>query len=347
MGGRSPRKRATERIFAIVAEGKFLGSMSNIDRAREEAAMWLVLLDDDPDDAARRVEFDAWLNAEAVNRDAWQAVGRTAALLPDADRLRSISADSKDSFSTHRPTVVRWRARRVLGVAAVALAACILAIVGPSIVLRLQADHHTGVAEIETLHLEDGSSVRLGPGSALRVAFSSGERRVQILAGEALFDVTADATRPFRVVTRDAVTTVIGTRFDVSLLEASTSVVVARGHVQVAPRSGVQPVDLHAGDWVRMAADGSTERGADRPDLFVLGPDHRVGVRNRPVAEVIERIRPWFAGRIVIADGEVGRQPVTGVFDAADPVRALDTLVGPQGGRVIRITPWLLIVSRS
>jgi transmembrane sensor len=317
--------------------------MSNIDRAREEAAMWLVLLDDDPDDAGRRVEFEAWLNAAPVNRDAWQAVGRTAALLPEADRLQRRSADSAAS----RPRVVRWRARYALGVAALALSACILAIVGPTIALRLQADYHTGVAEIETLRLDDGSSVRMGPGSALRVAFSSGERRVQILAGEALFDVAADATRPFRVVTRDAITTVLGTRFDVSLLQASTSVVVARGHVQVSSRSGVQTVDLRAGDSVRVAIDGSTERGDDRPDLFLPGPDHRVGVRNRPVAEVIERIRPWFVGRIVIADDEVGRRSVTGVFDAADPARALDALVGPQGGRVISITPWLLIVSRN
>jgi transmembrane sensor len=347
MGDRSPRKLAAERIFAIVAEGKRLAPMSNIDRAREEAAMWLVLLDDDPDDVARRVEFDAWLSAERVNRDAWQAVGRTAALLTDADKFQNGYADSITSSKAHRPTVVRSRARRALAAAALGLSACILAIVGPTIALRLQSDHHTGVAEVETLHLDDGSSVRMGPGSALRVAFSSAERRVQILAGEALFDVTADATRPFRVVTRDAVTTVLGTRFDVSLLETSTSVVVARGHVQVSSRSAVQPIDLRAGDWVRVAADGSTERGDDRPDLFVLGPDHRVGVRNRPVAEVIERIRPWFAGRIVVADDEVGRPSVTGVFDAADPARALDALVGPQGGRVIRITPWLLIVSRS
>jgi transmembrane sensor len=320
--------------------------MSNIDRAREEAAMWLVLLDDDPGDVARRAEFEAWLDAAPLNRVAWQSVGRTAALLPDADELQgSVAASVAPSRS--RPPVVRWRARYLAGAAALAVSACVLAIVGPTIALRLQADYHTGVAEVETLRLDDGSSVRMGPGSALRVAFSSGERRVQILAGEALFDVTADTTRPFRVVTRDAITTVLGTRFDVSLLEASTSVVVARGHVQVSSRSGVQTVDLRAGDSVRVGSDGATERGEDRPDLFLLGPDHRVGVRNRPVAEVIERIRPWFVGRIVIADDEVGRRSVTGVFDAADPPRALDALVGPQGGRVIRITPWLLIVSRN
>jgi len=346
MGGRSPCKQATERIFAIVAEGKRLASMSNIDRAREEAAMWLVLLDDDPDDVARRVEFDAWLRAERINRDAWQAVGRTATLLTDADRLQNGPAASRAPPNAG-PAVFRRRTQRVLAVAALAIAASIIAVVWPTLMLRLQADYRTGVAEVETLHLDDGSSVRLGPGGALRVAFSSNERRVRILAGEALFDVTADATRPFRVETRDAVTTVLGTRFDVSLLETSTSVVVARGHVQVTSNSGVQPADLHAGDWVRVTADGSMERGGDRPDLFVLGPDRRVGVRNRPVAEVIERLRPWFAGRILVADDEVGRKSVTGVFDAADPARALDALVGPQGGRVIRITPWLLIVSRN
>jgi transmembrane sensor len=190
-----------------------------------------VLLDDDPDDAARRAEFEAWLDAAPLNRDAWQAVGRTAALLPAADGLQRSPAPSTASVDVRRPAV-RWRTGYAFGVAALALCACILAIVGPTIALRLQADHHTGVAEVQTLRLDDGSSVRMGPGSALRVAFSSDERRIQILAGEALFDVTADATRPFRVVTRDAITTVLGTRFDVSLLEASTSVVVARGHTR-------------------------------------------------------------------------------------------------------------------
>jgi len=148
-------------------------------------------------------------------------------------------------------------------------------------------------------------------------------------------------------MTRDTKTTVLGTRFDVVMLEGSTSVGVARGHVQVDTTSGGSSYELFAGDWVRVSKDGAVERAADLPDYLVAGPGPRLAVRNRPVAEVIERLRPWFSGRIVIANASVGEQLVTGVFDGADPQRALEAIVGPQGGRVLRVTSWLLIVAKG
>jgi transmembrane sensor len=98
---------------------------------------------------------------------------------------------------------------------------------------------------------------------------------------------------------------------------------------------------------VRVSADGSSEKGTDAPEIIASGPDRRLSARDRPVADVIDRIRPWFNGRILVVDANVGRQRVTGVFDAGDPPRALQALVGPQGGRVTHVTPWLLIVTKE
>lgn len=326
---------------------------SDAERARAEAASWLVLLDDDPDDQDRRVRFRAWLDAAPAHAAAWRSIARTGDLLAVAGREAATAipnASPRTLLEQGRPGRGGRPARafaRGRYVAATALAACLVLAFAPLASLRWRADHVTGTARIETLRLDDGSTVRLGPDSAIRLAFSSGERRVELLSGEALFDVTADAARPFRVAARDATVTVLGTRFDVAMLGLGTSVAVGRGHVQVDSAAGVSSFDLRAGDWVRVNADGSAEKGADLPDFLTAGPDARVAARNRPVAEVIDRIRPWFGGRIVIADESVGRRPVTGVFDASDPARALEALVGPQGGRVIRVTPWLLIVSRG
>lgn len=306
------------------------------ERAREEAAGWLILLDEDPADETRQREFRAWLAARPENEAAWAGISATGALLAGAERAER---------DPPLPASSAWTklARRPYAIAAL-LIVCLAAAIAPGVALRLQADHATGTAQIESFQLDDGSTVRLGPDSALRLAFSAGERRVTLLSGEALFDVKPDAGRPFRVVTRDATTTVLGTRFDVAMLAGSTSVTVARGHVRVATAEGGATFDLHAGDWVRVGTGAVGEQGTGLPDYMTAGPGPRLAVRNRPVAEVIERLRPWFAGRIVIADDAVGRQPVTGVFDAADPVRALEVIVGPQGGRVMRVTPWLLIV---
>ena len=312
-------------------------SGSERERIRKEAAAWLVLLDDEPGDAARRAEFEAWLAASPLHAAAWQSVSRTGQLLARADGDDGVAA-----VAARRST---WPVRRYL--AAGLLAACLAFLFVPFLALRLQSDVMTGTAEVSVLTLDDGSTVRLGPEAALKLDFSGPERRVTLLAGEALFGVTHDPRRPFRVVTPEATTTVLGTRFDVSMLGGDTAVAVVEGHVQVAARSGAQSFDLLPGDWVRIGRDSTTERGIDPRGYLIVGAEGRLSVRNRPVAEVIDRLRPWFVGRIVIADSSIGRQPVTGVFDVADPMVALEAVVSPQGGRVTRVTPWLLIVTKN
>ena len=311
---------------------------TDFDNARREAASWLILLDEDPGDEACLARFRIWLDAAPANAEAWRSVARTGDLLAMAT-----GSDQAAGASRPRPGVLGgWRPMA----AALAVAACLLLILGPALILRFQADHRTDTAEIETLRLEDGSMVRLGPDSAIRLTFVAGERQVELLAGEALFDVMHDKARPFRVVAGDTTVTVLGTRFDVSRRGDATSVAVGSGHVRV-DSGNAAALDLRAGDWVRIGAGGAVEKGADLPDFLMAGPDARLAARNRPVSEIVDRIRPWFNGRIVIADGSVGRQSVTGVFDASDPLRALEALVVPQGGRVIKVTPWLLVVAKG
>jgi transmembrane sensor len=319
------------------------------ERAREEAAGWLILLDDDPSDEDRRAEFRAWLRAP-LNAAAWESVSRTGALLAAAGETGGTKAADGPERSV-APVVAsrsRWSGgRRATAMMAALLLVCAAALGGPSLLRDLQADHVTRTAQVRSIQLEDGSSVRLGPDTALRVDLAGTERRVTILSGEALFDVAPDAGRPFRVTTRDSVTTVLGTRFDVALLSEGTTVGVSHGRVQVAAVHGGSAFELGAGDWLNVATDGAVERASNLPDHLLGGPEARLAVRNRPVSEVVDRLRPWFAGRIVIADGSVGRAAVTGVFDTADPEAALRAIVGPQGGRVLRVSPWLLIVSKG
>lgn len=316
------------------------------ERAREEAAGWLILLDDDPADEARKAEFRAWLGSP-LNSAAWESVSRTGALLANAGRQGTAPADDGRVAGGHERS---WWARTGLRPPAVLVGlvlACVLAAFAPGFILSLEADHATGTAEVRSVRLQDGSTVELGPHSAIQVDFSARERRVTLLSGEALFDVGRDPARPFRVLTPGATTTVLGTRFEVAILDGSTSVGVARGHVQVDAATGGASYELLAGDWVRIGKGGGAERASNLPGYLMAGPGPRLAVRNRPVSEVIERLRPWFAGRIVIADDSVGREPITGVFDAADPAQALEAIVGPQGGRVLRVGPWLLIVDKG
>ena len=311
------------------------------ERARGEAAGWLILLDDDPSDEGRQAEFRVWLEAPG-NRAAWESVSRTGALLAGVGKEPAASPVGFPGIGGPNPVWRAWTRRPIILATVLALFGAV--VLTPSLVRKLEADHATGTAQVRSVQLGDGSKVQLGPDSAIRLNFSAGERRVTLLSGEAQFDVTPDSSRPFRVVARHATTTVLGTRFGVVMLEGGTSISVAHGHVEVDATMRRSSYELFAGDWVRVDRDGSVRQGADLPDYLLAGPGSRLAVRNRPVAEVVERLRPWFSGRIVIANGSIGDQPVTGVFDATDPADALEAIVGPQGGRVLRVTPWLLIV---
>ena len=108
--------------------------------------------------------------------------------------------------------------------------------------------------------LDDGTRVHLNYNTTLKypVRFDSDDRTVY-LHGEAYFDVTKDAGRPFRVVTDQGVVKVYGTSFDVNTTERSgrTQVVLVSGSVSVTPANGHE-VMVHPG---QMAEFSSAEMG--------------------------------------------------------------------------------------
>ena len=95
--------------------------------------------------------------------------------------------------------------------------------------------------QVQLLVLPDGSRVSLSPGSRLRyAAHLAGPKRAVYLTGEAFFDVTRNPARPFLVLTRQVVTTVLGTSFRVRAYAGSPTATVAvrTGRVAVQARAG-------------------------------------------------------------------------------------------------------------
>ncbi len=88
--------------------------------------------------------------------------------------------------------------------------------------------------------LPDGSIVKLNPGGKLSYPVNFGsEKREVYLSGEAFFDITKDASRPFFVYANEVVTKVLGTSFLVRSYtnETEVSVAVKTGRVAVFTRT--------------------------------------------------------------------------------------------------------------
>ncbi len=313
------------------------------ERAETEAATWLVLLAEDPADRDLARQFQEWHAASPLHAELWQRTVRAYELagksVPSSLPSGLPSGQNIVSFPA-RPR------RRLVAAAAAAIAACLLLLAAPPLLLRLEADHLTATAEVRTLTLEDGTIVRLGAESAITVDFTSIERRVRLLKGEAFFDVVPNAAQPFVVAAGDVLATVLGTSFEVSLADAG-KVGVAVQHGRVRVDSGVPQVSesLLAGDWVVVGGPSGRARGQRPVDEIGAWQGGELVARDRPMLDVVDALRRYYDGRIIVQDSDFARTRVTGIYDLRDPVATLRSLASSHDASMHRVSPWLLIVT--
>ncbi len=317
-------------------------------RAGREATQWLIALREDPDDAAVRAEFDAWLAASAANRAAWAETRHLLDLVSRARRLPQPAATTATDTIGLIGESRRRRPRRLAAVGAIAaIAACLMLVFGPGLLIRLQASHMTATAEIRSFSLEDGSVLRLGADSAIDIAYTPAERRVRLLQGEAFFEVVPNASRPFVVESGPVRTTVLGTSFDVRLAGDATDVTVRDGIVRVADDRALPPVSerLVAGDHVRVGA-GQVMRGRRSPEETAAWLRGEIVATDRTVGDLVDELRRYHHGTIVVADGTLANERVTGVYNLGDAPTALRAVASAHGAVVRQISPWLVVLSR-
>ena len=339
-----------------------------------EASGWMIRLQDAPEDAELRRRFADWLS-DPVNAAAWDETQRMSRAVagapprhaeswgPFLGQARAEAENGGTAQPRQAPPSVgggiagaagrrapsgRRNRRRILRLAGLAAASVMVILAGPNLALRLQADHATATAETRTVRLADDSLATMAPASAITVSYTTGERRVRLLAGEVYLDVTPDAGRPFRVSTDGLRVTVLGTRFNVSRSDGGAEVSVAQGGVRVEA-SGAQPAaaTLEEGEFLRVGRSGRVQRGSRPTSLVGAWRQNQLIAQDEPFRNVLDRLRRYHSGAIVLLDDALAAQPVTGVYDLGNPLGALRGIARSQKAVVREITPWLLIVSRS
>lgn len=329
------------------------GAESEEERAAREATDWLIFLEDEPDDAELRARFARWLSAHPANRAAWTESARAYDLIGPASAQDGAAvrvfeardvADSVAPLPSRRAMALR---RLPAYGAACALAACLALVAVPRLTLWWQADYATGTGQERSVRLADGTDVALGPGSAIAVQYSGGERRVRLLKGRAFFEVTHDGAHPFVVEAHGVRTTDLGTGFEVAFGEDSTDIAVTHGAVR-AEGGAAPPVSerLGAGQWARIGWSGGVQRGETTESEIAAWRRGQLIVSDRPVSEVVDQFRPYFSGIIILANARFAARHVTGVYDLRDPVGALGALAQAHEGMMVRrVTPWLVVIS--
>jgi transmembrane sensor len=299
----------------------------------EDAFTWLIALEENPEDAALRARFETW---RLSNQAAWDEAAKVWSLVGDAAQPRPIA-----------PRHALSRARFV-GAAVAAIAAAILfAFFLPAMLVRAQADHLTGTAETSLVTLEDGSRVTLGADSAIAVEYGPDGRRVELLRGEAFFEVAHDPVRPFKVGAGKLESVALGTRFDVRRSVDGITVAVAEGSVGLGHDGAALSDPLRAGDWARFDWAGrQIARGQSDPASAGAWRAGRLVVGDWPLDEVVDQLRRYYGG-LILSDAALDGLRVTGTYRLADPVAALRAATYPHGVMVRQVMPWVIVLSRD
>jgi len=307
-----------------------------------DAALWLARRDAGSWADRQQAALDAWLGENVAHRVAFL---RLEAAWEESARLKTFAAGdmgghisargewahspyfapaigSNRATTRGRHTTLRKHRRWPIfaGIAASLLIAAAIAggFVWHDYTRVDRAAWETAMGARKVVHLPDGSTATLGSETDLHMAFSLGERDLELTRGEAYFDVAHDAARPFVVHANGYHVIAVGTRFDVRRDAGQLRVVVTRGLVrlQSAKDPAKPPAMLSAGSIATIADDdvaiSQVTAGEAREALswrsgFVVF--HRT-----PLAEAVREFNRYNTRQIVIADSSLDALRVGGNF---------------------------------
>ena len=296
----------------------------------DEAALWAVRADRGLS-AEEDALLDAWL-AEDVRHAGAFAKARAVSLLTERARAFGVGADkmlmltqTEDEPAPDEPTSAISR-RYAMWMSAAAATAGFWFVLGALPRHSRERSYETGIGETRVVPLEDGSLVTLNTQSKVTVAYSAQRRDINLVAGEALFDVAKDKERPFVVLAGGMQVRAVGTSFTVRLVPNEPVEVLVREGVVEVKRPDVPtapPVRVAAGsqalapDNAPIVAAALTKSEVDKALAWRIG---RIVFEGETLRKAAADFARYSDTRIVIDDPAVSNMTITGLFVSNDPV---------------------------
>ena len=184
-----------------------------------------------------------------------------------------------------------------------------------------------------TIVLADKSTVTLNTNTRLHVRLSFMRRDLQLLRGQALFQVYREWLRPFCVRANDTAVSATGTQFAMHLKQDGTvETAVAEGEVTVDTRHvGSQESTegaresravAQAGDTVTVMPDGSAElahAGKSGVERGLKWREGKIAFEQGSLAQWVEEFNRYNKRTFHIDDDRIAQQRISGEFNAKDP----------------------------
>ena len=317
-----------------------------------QACDWFVRLREDAESAELIGEWLEWLDSDPRNQEAFD----------EARIFWQVTAGVADCVTPRLPS----RARRTSWlIAASILLAVAAGALGWFVKSQHSAEYSTLRGESRRFELTDGSHVELAGDSKLRVVLSASIRSIDLMQGEAYFQVAHDKGRPFIVRAGSWHVTAVGTAFNVRTAADRVVVAVEEGVVVVEPRDGdafssslpsnqallqdrvkrseMQRVNVHRGEEFAVTlGERHVQLMPIEPNSVASWRSGRLYFAREPLRSVLTSVRAASGVEITLADASLGDLRFTGtVFNdkVSDWVEGLPAifpvLVRQEGARFV------------
>ena len=291
--------------------------------------------------ATETAELLCWLEGDVRRAGALREAEQTVGLLR---RPRATGAAAVVWRELRARQAGRRTRRRALAWAGAGLAVAASLVFAFSPILRQRRGAPTApmtvVVRPDRQTLPDGTVVHFNAGAEIRVRYTPDRRSVELLRGEALFTVIADAARPVVVAASGVEIRAVGTEFSVRRATADVDVLVTKGRVAVARTvvtldaagsasrsvAGTEPVYVAAGSRVSMPV---TEAILAPIPVQPVTPSEMLGAlawRNKRVeftgtalSEAVALFNAVNRIQVALGDPALAGLRISGVFWTDDP----------------------------
>lgn len=327
-------------------------------RSRTKAAIWFTRLQAIPLNARQQKRFEAWHalpdNRRAIEayRALWQKLEQVRPDVRSASAAKVAMASGGELhsaiFKVKNGRIEPSSARVKRAVTAWKIAACVAGMALALVIvptLTPPGGIETRAGKWETKVMDDGTVVKMGPRTLLRVELDERQRVAHVIHGEVLFEVAKDPSRPFFARTDGAIARAIGTKFAVTADGGALVITVAEGEVAVyRPQS--KPHDairLSAGEQVALSDDGLMVRRDIDPRVTLAWADGRLEIRDETVSQAAAAFNRRNDVQIRIEGAVLANQKMSrATFKLNDPESFADALVRSGRAEMVRERPNLI-----
>lgn len=206
---------------------------------------------------------------------------------------------------------------------------------------EFQQVYETGVGQLSSFQLPDGSQLLLNTNSRISVRYYADSRLFFLERGEVNIDVAHDTERPLSVMAGNRVVRAVGTVFNVKMFNASeVEVLVTDGKVLVGRLTHTDAADKAPGpmgkDAVAVAKGEKAVLGSARESVAPVAEadiaaqlswrDGNLVFRGESLEQALAEISRYTAVEFEVMDEHIKQARIAGLFKAGDVDGLLATL---------------------